>query len=191
MRHTHAMGLLAALAAGLISLPAMATTVDFGPVGLDGLNQPFSASVTSGFDDFYTFTLLGDGVLSASATNSYTFNVRTGVTKGFINDFTFALYSGTPTGPSSLISSATLGTVATPAVSGTTSFQLQNAEAAGPYFYEVSGTAVGPGTAAYGGSVTIDVSSVPLPPALPMFGAALLATAVAGYGFKRKAAKAA
>ena len=64
--------------------------------------------------------------------------------------------------------------------------------AKGLYYLGVGATGTNPGTApsGYAGTLTSVVSPVPLPASAPMFGAAVLALGLVGYGVKRKKAAA-
>ncbi|MEQ1545192.1 hypothetical protein [Methyloglobulus sp.] len=156
------------LAISAFSFQASAATFNSYDLGaitdFKGFNGEFRG--TGPFEDTYIFVAPANDGISASATNSFTINAKTGKTIGKINNFAAQL-----DGVDLLLSSG-----------GT--FQLLMADLAGTaeqfHSLVISGTSTG----SYGGSIA--VAQTPIPAAIWLFGSALMG--LTGVS-RRKAAK--
>ena len=172
----------AIVCAALMSLPvaeSRAATLDFGVItGTPGNNsRSWNNTVTGSFTDYASFSTTGTADIASSITNSY------GDASSFINDLTLSLYRGF-LGSGTLVGSTTSTDGVNPPGTQVVDFTWFD-QSAGNYYLAVSGTASG--TASYGGSLGVTLSTVPLPSSAPLFGAALLIVSAVGYGAKRKA----
>ena len=191
MRSDFRSSALAALFLGMSSLAGHAAQI---PAGGDlgvftGAPMTNSATfgdnnVTGSFDDLFTFTLAKNARVSISYTTAYSDPTQ------FISDFDLRLFSGF-TGTGTPLGSTTATNTPDPSFpgSGSEDGRLVRLSSIGEYSFRISGTTNGD-SPSYGGSLSIRVSTVPLPASAPMFGAALLALAGLSYGAKRKKAAA-
>lgn len=168
--------------AGLLFLPlteAQAAVIPFGPISgtTNNNSRSWQNTVTGTFTDYALFSLTRFSVLSAGVTNAYA------SARLFIDDLTLSLYSGDVVGEGRLLASATFSAGASPP--GVQNVDLSRLrEGPGAYYLAVSGTTLD--SPSYGGSLSVAVSPVPLPAAAPMFGAAVLALGLGGYGLQRR-----
>ena len=189
MRSNFSSSAIAALFIGMSSLAGHAAQI---PAGGDlgvftGAPMTNSATfgnnnVTGSFDDLFTFTLAKNARVSISYTTAYSDPTQ------FISDFDLSLFSGF-TGTGTPLGSTTATNIPDPSFpgSGSEDGRLVRVSSIGEYSFRISGTTNGD-SPSYGGSLSIRVSTVPLPASAPMFGAALLALGLVGYGVKRKKA---
>lgn len=161
----------------LSAAPAFAASTTYDGTLSHGVLSLAGSQETGRFTDFYNFTLAGQ--------NSY----NVGVSVSNISSPSLAIYTGTFS--SNTPTTASGDPTATPYAMGTFMGSLGMSQTlfngvltGGSYFVEIAGTGTG-SPDGYGGLLT--VSAVPLPPALPMFGAALLG--LIGYGLFRKNTK--
>lgn len=135
------------------------------------------------FSDLYTFSLDSTDHVAIKFGSSFASPIET------IDGFTVSLYSGTVP-PDGFLTSATASVIpGTVPGSGGESGLLTTVLGQGAYSFVVSGTTRD--NPSYSGTVTISLSTVPLPASAPMFGAALLGLGAVGYGVKRRKAAAA
>jgi hypothetical protein len=170
---------IGALSALVIGLPSSrASTFNFGDVTTasplaTGATNDVTAPSSYAFTDYFTFSDTHEFKISFSFLTNFS-------VPGAIKSPTYALYSGVP-GSGSLVDPIT------PVGGGNfyTGSYSSGALTPGSYFFQIAGnTAPTPSTV--GTSVTLSVSSVPLPASLPMFGAALLGLGFVGFVASRK-----
>ncbi|SOE00747.1 hypothetical protein [Caenispirillum bisanense] len=171
-------GFLALGAAGTADAATYNLSLDEGAQG--NYSAGFYAPVTGSFDNSYTFEMPeGAFKLSSSLT------VAMASAANAIQDLTLALFQGTPGSGTMLAESDYENLVVGPVTAQFEALQYEGMLTAGEsYYLQTTGTVPGNATLALGGSLS--VAPVPLPAALPLFGAAVAGLAVAGRLRKKK-----
>ncbi|MDR3515073.1 MAG: hypothetical protein P4M00_04595 [Azospirillaceae bacterium] len=157
--------------ATFLSAPASATTI----TAINwASSQSGTASIvsTGAFTDIFTFSLT-----SAVAASSELLASAYAEVKQKISGVVFDLYSGTY-GSGTLVASSSGVTVGSATAGSEFAALTTGPLAKGAYYLEATGTtALSPGALV---TANVSVSPVPLPAALPLFGAALLGLVVVG-----------
>lgn len=151
-------------------------------------SSSFGFGTDGAFNETFNFDVTKASKVSVSYTASYSQSNQ------IVTDFVVDLYKGYNLSGSKVTTSTGTDTPYTgtnPLLIG--SGRVEGALAAlisgGSYSINLSGTSLD--TPSVSGTLTVSVSTVPLPASAPMFGAALLALGAVGYGAKRKKAVAA
>jgi hypothetical protein len=126
------------------------------------------------FIDTYVFNTTNRSRIAASITNSLADPTK------LIDDFTLSFYKGDP-GTGMLITSVTAELVPPARQEGGFGPWL---EPIGNYYVVVSGMTND--TPTYGGSLSLSISAVPIPAALPLFGSAVLGLGTAGWSRRKR-----
>lgn len=173
---------LAAIAgmAVLVSGPASAT-----PITPINWATPVSGTAyvvsTGALTDIFSFSLA-----SAVHASSELFASAYAEAAQVIHGSVFSLYSGT-VGSGTLLKSGLGVTIGSPTVGSEFAALTTGALQKGSYYLEVTGnTAMSPGALV---TANVSVSPVPLPPALPLFGAALVGLMIVGLRQRKDGGK--
>ncbi|MDR3517028.1 MAG: FxDxF family PEP-CTERM protein [Azospirillaceae bacterium] len=162
--------------ATLLSVPAGASTItNLSLTGTSGGAQTGSSSILSSgsFTDFFTFSLSSGAASTSAIVDSAYSTVAQKIT-----NLVLSLYRGTP-GSGSLVTTGTTSAIATGSSTGYEYGALSTQGLApGAYYLAATGTVAGATAADVSG--TVSVSPVPLPAALPLFGAALAGLGLMG-----------